>query len=63
MVEHFYTILKEENAELVEKKSKFIAEIYNVSDKNEAENIIKVVKRSIMMQNIIVLHIELWIMA
>lgn len=45
MVEHFYTILKEENAELVEKKSKFIAEIYNVSDKNEAENIIKAVKK------------------
>jgi len=44
-MEKFYTILKEENAELVEKKSKFIAEIYYVENVEDAETKIKSVKK------------------
>jgi len=44
-MDKFYTILKEENAELVEKKSKFIAEIYHVENINDAENKIKSIKK------------------
>lgn len=45
MIEQFYTIQQEENAELVEKKSKFIANIFHVSNKEEAENAIKQIKK------------------
>ncbi len=41
----FYTIEKEANSELIEKKSKFIAEIYHIENKEEAENIINEIKK------------------
>ena len=41
----FITILEDETAEIVEKKSKFIANIYHVETTNEAEEIIKNVKK------------------
>ena len=41
----FITILRDETAEIVEKKSKFIANIYHVETTNEAEDIIKNVKK------------------
>ena len=44
-MKEFYTILKEETAEIVEKKSKFIAEIYPVKDVDEADKIIKETKK------------------
>ena len=44
-MEKFITILKEETAEIVEKKSKFIANIYCVENTEEAEEKIKSVKK------------------
>ena len=44
-MEEFYTILKEEKAEIVEKKSKFIADIYPVKSIKEAEMKIKETKK------------------
>ena len=41
----FKTIEKENSAEIVEKKSRFIANIYNVESKEEAEEKIKQIKR------------------
>jgi putative IMPACT (imprinted ancient) family translation regulator len=41
----FYTIEKNVTAELVEKKSKFIASIFVVSNQEEAENKIKEIKK------------------
>ena len=55
----FKTIEKENSAEIVEKKSRFIANIYNVESKEEAEEKIKQIKRNIMMQNTTVLHLVL----
>ena len=41
----FITILKDETAEVIEKKSKFIANIYHVETIDEAENKIKSIKK------------------
>ena len=41
----YQTIIKEQTAELVEKKSKFIANIYFIESKQEAENKIKEIKK------------------
>ena len=41
----FKTIEKENSAEIVEKKSRFIANIYNVESKEEAEKKIKQIKK------------------
>ena len=44
-MKEFYTISKNETAEIVEKKSKFIADIYPVKNVEEAENKIKEIKK------------------
>ena len=44
-MEEFITILKNETAEIVEKKSKFIANIFHVESVEESENRIKDVKK------------------
>lgn len=44
-MEEFITILKDETAEIVEKKSKFIANIFLVESAEEAENKIKSIKK------------------
>lgn len=44
-MKEFYTILKNETAEIIEKKSKFIADIYPVRNVEEAENKIKEIKK------------------
>ena len=44
-MKEFYTILKDETAEIVEKKSKFIANIYPIKSIKEAEMKIKEIKR------------------
>ena len=44
----FKTIEKENSAEIVEKKSRFIANIYNVESKEEAEEKIKQIKKKIL---------------
>lgn len=44
-MEEFFTIIEKEEAEIVEKKSKFIAEIYCVTDVEDAENKIKSIKK------------------
>ena len=41
----FYTILKEETAEIIEKKSRFIANIYNITNSEDAEKKIKEIKK------------------
>lgn len=56
----FYTIRQNAMIELVEKKSRFIANIFYVENKDECEEIIKQMKKDIMMQNIIVLHLVFW---
>ena len=40
-MKEFYTISKNETTEIIEKKSKFIADIYPVKNVEEAENKIK----------------------
>ena len=44
-MEEYITILKAESAEVVEKKSKFIADIFYIESVEEAENIIKNIKK------------------
>lgn len=44
-MEEFITILKNETAEIVEKKSKFIANLFHVESVEEAENRIKDIKK------------------
>ena len=44
-MEEFITILKDETAEIVEKKSKFIANLFHVESVEEAENRIKDIKK------------------
>ena len=44
-MEEFITILKNETAEIVEKKSKFIANLYHVQSVQDAENRIKEIKK------------------
>ena len=44
-MKEFYTISKNETAEIIEKKSKFIADIYPVKDVDEADKIIKETKK------------------
>ena len=44
-MKEFYTISKNETAEIIEKKSKFIADIYPVKNVEEAENKIKEIKK------------------
>lgn len=44
-MEEFITILKNETAEIVEKKSKFIANLFHVKSVEEAENRIKDIKK------------------
>ncbi len=41
----FYTVEKEASAEIVEKKSRFIANIFNVENKQEAEEKLKEIKK------------------
>ena len=53
----YNTIVENSNYELIEKKSKFIANLICIKNKDEAESIIKGYK-SIMMPDIIALHIE-----
>ncbi len=53
----FKTIDKNVSSEIVEKKSKFIANIYYVETVEEAEEKIKEVKKSILMQDTIVMHL------
>ena len=55
----FKTIQEKVKAEIVEKKSKFIANLFPVEKIEEAENLIHTFKKSIMMQGIIALLIEL----
>ena len=51
----FKTISENITEELVEKKSKFIADVFYVESVEEAEEKIKEVEKSIMMQDIIVM--------
>ena len=44
-MEQYLTILNEETAEIVEKKSKFIAHIYHIENSQEAEEKIKSIKK------------------
>lgn len=44
-MKEFYTISKNETTEIIEKKSKFIADIYPVKNAEEAENKIKEIKK------------------
>lgn len=44
-MENFYTIKNEESEEIVEKKSRFIATIFNVEDVEQAEQKIKEIKK------------------
>lgn len=44
-MEEYQTIIREENAEIVEKKSKFIANIYHIENVEEAEEKIKEIKK------------------
>ena len=44
-MEEFKTILKDENAEIVEKKSKFIADIFCIENSQQAEQKIKDIKK------------------
>ena len=44
-MKEFYTISKNETTEIIEKKSKFIADIYPVKNVEEAENKIKEIKK------------------
>jgi len=48
-MEEFITILKNETAEIVEKKSKFIANLFHVESVEEAENRIKDIKMGRLM--------------
>lgn len=41
----FFTIKKEVQAEVIEKKSKFIANLFPIDSVEEAENIIKTIKK------------------
>ena len=43
-MEEFITILKNETAEIVEKKSKFIANLFHVESVEEAENRMHTIK-------------------
>ena len=46
-MKEFYTISKNETTEIIEKKSKFIADIYPVKNVEEAENKIKEIKKKL----------------
>ena len=50
-MKEFYTISKNETAEIIEKKSKFIADIYPVKNVEEAENKIKEIKARYRLNN------------
>lgn len=50
-------VLKNGTGEIEEKKSRFIAHVYNVSSEDEAEQYINAVKRNTGMQGIIVMLI------
>ena len=55
----FKTIVEDSvSAELVEKKSKFIGNVFYVETREEAENIIKEQKRNFMMRDIIAGRLE-----
>ena len=57
-MEKFKTILeKNTTAEIIEKKSRFIANLFYVETPQEAENKIKQIKRNTMMRNTTALHI------
>lgn len=56
-VNMFKTISENATSEVIEKKSKFIAEAFYVETAEEAEERIREVRKNIMKQNIIVLHI------
>lgn len=44
-MDEYYTILKEETSEIVEKKSKFIADIFCINSAEEAEEKVKIIKK------------------
>ena len=52
------TITGNTEAEIVEKRSKFISNLYYVETVEQAENKLKEIKRDTMMLGITVLHIE-----
>ena len=56
MEKRFYTIKNNKQIEIIEKKSRFITNIFYVESKQESEEIIKQTKKNITMQNITVLH-------
>ena len=56
-IKSFFTIQNNVQAEIVEKKSKFIANLFYIESIEEAEEIIKKLKRDILMHDIIVSHI------
>ena len=53
----FKTVESNEEADITEKKSKFIANIFYITSEEEAEEKIRQIKR-IIQQDIIVMHIE-----
>lgn len=55
----YSTVLSNASAEIVIEKSRFIGQSFHVEDLEETENIIKEVKKNIMMQLIIALPL-LW---
>lgn len=54
----FKTVESNEEADITEKKSKFIANIFYITSEEEAEEKIRQIKKSITQQDIIVMHIE-----
>ena len=58
-MEKFKTIINNAEAEIVERRSKFIANIYYVKSLEEVEEKLKAIKRNILILDIIVMHIEL----
>ena len=56
-MDKFKTIKENVEAEIVEKKSKFIASVFKITTSEEAENIIKTIKKNILMRDIIVMLI------
>jgi hypothetical protein len=55
----FKTIENDGEADITEKKSKFIANVFYIKSITEAEEKIKQIKRKIILQDIIAMHTEL----
>ena len=56
-MKEFTTIKENVQVEIVEKKSKFIANLFYVENTQEAENIIKEIRKKYLIQGIIALPI------